>query len=64
MQLKFVKYQKYTKIIHLTHILHLQSPSGLVELKCGFSQNQKVPGSNLTRCSAGLRDPTLLQSSW
>ena len=29
-----------------------------------YIQNQKVPGSNPTRCSAWLLDPTLLRRSW
>ena len=39
---------------------HGEWPSGL--RRC--SKNRKVPGSNPTRCSAGLRDPTSLRGSW
>ena len=39
-------------------LMHLW-PSGLKH----FNKNRKVPDSNLTRCSAGLRDPTLLRDS-
>ena len=58
---------KYEKITDSEKIIRVESrryqgewPRGL--MYC--SKNQKVPGSNPTRHSAGLREPTSFQGSW